>query len=187
MGLQEARIQFKKKRLWWWSKILVVLIIIINFAIYLRLFLINGQCQDFTHQDLLEIRMIQLVYSFPWWSNIIFSFLWLAYAQGIYWYLHLDHLKLNHEKLHLPCMRPEAREIKIKELDTEIFCCEALQLSFNFGGVALGLLAAIYFGGALYGLVANILFDLYAYFFMIILMLAWSYLSPIYKFIFKRK
>ncbi|MCX6798051.1 MAG: hypothetical protein NTX66_02470 [Candidatus Falkowbacteria bacterium] len=184
---EEARLDSQKKDFWFWSKVLALVVVAINVGIYLFLYLRYGHWHSFTYQDIAEIKIIEFDYDFPWWTNIIFSFLWLFLTLWVYWRLHLRWFKLDRAKVNLGKFQGRQRLDEEEELKLDFFIVDLYKFSLNFGGVGLGLLAAIYFGGALYGLVANIIFDLYFHGLMIMVIMIWSFIEPLYKFIFKRK
>jgi len=186
MTFEEAKIKLKRKQFWLWSKILAVAVITVNFIVYLFLHFRQGHWHSFSAQDLSEIEIIELSYNLPWWTNIIFSFIWLAFSLGVYWYFYLEKLKLNQKKLDIVHFEIKQREKLDKELNFDLFVCEAYQFSLNYGAIILSLIAAIYFGGALYGLLANIIFDLYFHILMVVAILVWSFVSPFYEFILRR-
>ena len=185
MTYEEALIAFKKKRLWVWSKVLAVIIVIANFVIYLVLHLQNGSWQSFTHRDIQELKALEFSYEFPWWSNLVFCFLWLAFFLGVHYYLYLRWFKCE-RALYKPChLVGEKRSAHDQELKDRMLIYDFYKVS-NFGGAGLWLLAAVYYGGALYGLVVNIAFGIFSNLLAVGLIIIWNILLTIYEFFFAR-
>lgn len=189
MTFEEAKIKLKRGRFWLWSKILAIVIVLVNIIVYLFVHFRHGHWHNFTIQDVSEIKIIKILeldYNFPWWTNIIFSLLWLSFYLGVFWYLRLDKYKLKQRKLDVGKYQGTLLAETEKELDQQLFIRDAYQFSLNFGSPIIGLVIAFYFRGALYGLVANIIFDLYFHVFMVAMILIWSFISPLYEIILKR-
>lgn len=174
MTFEEAKLDLERKKFFLIFKVATAFVIAINILIYLYLFITNGQLFSYTEQDLADLSLFSLSYSLPWWSNALFSFLWLFFAAWIFWLIKKKRFLWERKKI---CWRQAGfKKDGLDRADIErwLLVIHIYDFSLNYGANALGLAAAIFWKGALYGFIVSFGFVLYFHLLMICLILIWN-------------
>jgi len=184
----EAKISLLKKSFLWRARLLAGLVWILAGVIYTCLWLRQDALKPLSQDDLADFNLLAIKYCFPWWTDMIFALLWLAIAIYLIWYFKEKRFYLIDRQNKLSQLRGQSNyQEMVKELEDDIWLVDAYYFSIGIGGLGLGVVATFYFGGLLYGLVTYVFFALYFHVFMMVCLLAWSFLAPLVRFFIKRK